>query len=86
MRRVMILSVGLMLALTSATTVAAQGAELPFTGAVHGYGMVEPDSECPPLELRSVVTATGYVSEMGMIELVWCNCTPEGADIEGPTS
>ena len=83
MKRVSILSVALMLALAIATPVAAQGDELPFTGAVHGYGMVEPDSECPPLELRSVVTTTGHVTGMGMTTLDWYNCTPEGADVEG---
>lgn len=83
MRRVRILSVALMLALATATPAAAQGDELPFTGAVHGYGMVQPDEECPPVDLRSVFTTTGYVTEMGMIELNWYNCTPEGSDIEG---
>ena len=84
MKRVMILSVALMLALATAAPVAAQGEEeLPFTGAVHGYGMVEPDPECPPLELRSVFTTTGHITDIGMIELDWYNCTPEGADIEG---
>jgi hypothetical protein len=83
MKRAMVLPIALLLALATAAPVAAQGDELPFTGAVHGHGMVQPDSACPPLELRSVVTTTGFVSDMGMIELNWYNCTPEGADVEG---
>ena len=83
MKRAMTLSISLMLALAAATPVAAQGEELPFTGAVHGYGMVQPDSACPPLELRSVFSTTGHVTDMGAITLDWYNCTPEGADIEG---
>ena len=84
MKRVMILLVALMLALVTAAPVAAQGdGELPFKGAVHGYGMVEPDSECPPVDLRSVFTTAGHVTDMGMIELDYYNCTPEGADIVG---
>ena len=84
MKQVMMLLVALMLALVTAAPVAAQSDDgLPFTGAVHGYGMVQPDEECPPVDLRSVFTTTGYVSEMGMIQLDWYNCTPEGSDIEG---
>lgn len=84
MKRVLTLLAALMLALVTAAPVAAQSDDgLPFTGAVHGYGMVQPDEECPPVDLRSVFATTGYVSEMGMIQLDWYNCTPEGSDIEG---
>ena len=81
---VKILSAALPLALATAAPVAAQDDDaLPFTGAAHGYGMVQPDEECPPVDLRSVFTTAGYVSEMGMVQLDWYNCTPEGSDIAG---
>ena len=77
-------TVGLaMLMLTTAAPVAAQAEAVPFTGAVHGYGMVQPDEACPPVDLRSVFTTSGHVSEMGMIELGYYNCTPPGSDVEG---
>jgi hypothetical protein len=80
----MVLSVALLLVLATTVPVAAQGdGELPFTGAVHGYGMVEPDEACPPVDLHSAFTTTGHVTEMGTIELDYDNCTPEGAEIMG---
>jgi hypothetical protein len=73
-----------MLILASAVPVAAQAEEgVPFTGATHGFGMVQPDEACPPINLRSVVSTSGFVSDMGMVQLDWYNCTPEGADVEG---
>ena len=84
MKRVMILLAALMLVLATAAPMTAQGDDgVPFKGAVHGYGMVQPDEECPPVDLRSVFATTGYVSEMGMVALDYYNCTPEGSDIVG---
>ncbi len=84
MTRVMMLLIAVILVLATAAPVAAQGEEqLPFKGAVHGYGMVEPDTDCPPVDLRSVFTTTGYVGDMGTIQLDYHNCTPEGPDVVG---
>ena len=83
MRRILIMSVATMLALAISAPVAVQGTDHPFQGVVHGYGHVEPDEACPPVDLRSVVSTTGYVNDLGMIELDWYNCTPAGADVEG---
>lgn len=84
MKRVVFVLVALMLVAATAAPVAAQdNEELPFTGAVHGYGMVEPDTECPPVDLRSVFTTVGHVSGMGKVQLDYYNCTPEGADVVG---
>ena len=84
MKRVVFVLVALMLVAATAAPVAAQDSEeLPFTGAVHGYGMVEPDTECPPVDMRSVFTTTGHVSAMGKVQLDYYNCTPEGSDIVG---
>ena len=83
MKRIPILLVALLLSVAAAPVAAQDEEGLPFTGAVHGYGMVQPDETCPPVNLRSVFTTTGHVSDMGMIELGYNNCTPEGADVVG---
>jgi hypothetical protein len=82
-KRFAIVLVAPMLILAMAAPVGAQAEEgVPFTGATHGFGMVQPDETCP-IDLRSVVSTSGFVSDIGLVELDWYNCTPEGADVEG---
>jgi len=84
MKRVTILLVVLMLVLATAAPVAARSdPERPFKGTAGGLGMVQPDPSCPPVNLRSVFTATGHATHLGKFELDYYNCTPPGPTITG---
>ena len=84
MKRVTILPVVLMLVLATAAPVAAKSdPERPFKGTAVGSGMVQPDPLCPPVDLRSVFTATGTATHLGKFELDYYNCTPPGHDVTG---
>ncbi len=84
MKRATILLVALALLLTAAAPVAAKGDhERPFKGTAQGYGMVQEDLSCPPVDLRSVFTTTGRATHMGKLQLDFYNCTPPGSTVTG---
>lgn len=84
MKRIAILLVALSLALAAAAPVAAKGDhERPFKGSAQGYGLVQQDSSCPPVDLRSVFETKGRATHLGKFRLDYYNCTPPGSDVTG---
>jgi hypothetical protein len=88
MRRITILLVSLLLLLATAAPVSARShPERPFKGTAAGFGMVQPDDQCPALPdgamLRSVFTGTGHATHLGTFDLDYYNCTPPGPDVTG---
>lgn len=84
MRRSAILLVALILVLATAAPVAAgSDPARPLKGTAVGFGMVQPDVSCPPVNLRSVFAATGRATHLGTFELDYYNCTPPGSTLTG---
>lgn len=57
--------------------------ERPLKGTVTGVANFLPDTNCAPVNLRTVSDAAGIVTHLGRVVSTSEHCTPPGADISG---